>query len=62
MNLTVGNRGMCAVKNQQPIPKPGKTVAKYIWQNRMNLFEGINLAKLTISGFEKSSPLEETSW
>lgn len=53
---------MCAVRNQQPIPNPGKTVAKYIWQSRMNLLEGINLAKLTVSGFEKSSPLEETSW
>lgn len=62
MNLMMGSRGMCAVRNQQPIPNPGKTVAKYIWQSRMNLLEGINLAKLTVSGFEKSSPLGETSW
>ena len=53
---------MCAVRNQQPIPSPGSTVAKYIWQSRMNLDEGINLAKLITSVFEKDGSLEQTWW
>lgn len=51
MNLTRGSRGLCAMRSPQPMPKTGKAVAKYIWQNRMNFSEGINLANLTASGF-----------
>lgn len=48
--------GMLAGRNQQSISHPGETVPKYTWQSRMNLFEGINSAKQTISDFEKNGP------